>query len=57
MTVLPAMPPEQTAAWHGLLDLYERLHQGWSLIGGQLVHLLCAERGQFPIRPTNDPTR
>ncbi|RYZ65459.1 MAG: periplasmic heavy metal sensor, partial [Proteobacteria bacterium] len=48
------MPPEQTASWLGLLDLHERLPHGWTLIGGQLVHLHCAERGQFPVRPTND---
>lgn len=54
MTVLPAMPSEQTASWHGVLDLYEHLDSGWTLIGGQLVHLHRAERGQFPVRPTND---
>ncbi len=54
MTVLPAMPPEQTASWLGVLNLYEHLNEGWTLIGGQLVHLHCAERGQFPVRPTND---
>lgn len=54
MTVLPAMPPEQTASWLGLLDLHDHLAQGWTLIGGQLVHLHCAERGQLPVRPTND---
>jgi hypothetical protein len=54
MIVLPAMPPEQTASWHGVLDLYELLNSGWTLIGGQLVHLHCAERGSFPARPTDD---
>lgn len=54
MTVLPPMPPEQTASWLGLLDIYERLDEGWTLIGGQMVHLHCAEREQFPVRPTND---
>ncbi len=54
MIVLPDMPEEQTASWLGILDLYERLPQGWTLIGGQLVHLHCAERGRFPERPTND---
>lgn len=54
MIVLPAMPPEQTASWMGVLELYDRLNDGWTLIGGQLVHLHCAERGQFPVRPTND---
>lgn len=54
MIALPSMPPEQTASWIGLLDLYDQLPDGWTLIGGQLVHLHCAERGQFPVRPTND---
>lgn len=54
MTILPHMPREQTASWLGLLDLYDRLNHGWTLIGGQLVHLHCAERGQFPVRPTHD---
>ena len=54
MIVMPAMPPEQTASWLGVLDLYDHLGEGWTLIGGQLVHLYCAERGQFPVRPTND---
>lgn len=52
--MLPAMPAEQTASWLALLDLYERLDHGWTLIGGQLVHLHCAERGRFPERATND---
>jgi hypothetical protein len=54
MIVMPPMPPEQTASWLGILDLYDHLGKGWTLIGGQLVHLYCAERGQFPVRPTND---
>jgi hypothetical protein len=54
MIVLPTMPEEQTASWLGILDLYDRLPADWTLIGGQLVHLHCAERGQFPERPTND---
>lgn len=54
MIVLPGMPPEQAASWLGLLDLYEHVSDGWTLIGGQLVHLHCAERGQFPVRPTSD---
>jgi len=48
------MPEEQTASWLGILDLYGVLPEGWTLIGGQLVHLHCAERGRFPERPTND---
>lgn len=54
MIVLPAMPPEQTASWLGVLDLHDSLPEGWTLIGGQLVHLHCAERGHFPERATND---
>lgn len=48
------MPEEQTASWLALLDLYERLDQGWTLVGGQLVHLHCAERGRSPDRATHD---
>ena len=51
---LPPMPHEQTASWLGLLDLYNELSEGWTLIGGQLVHLYCAERGETAMRPTND---
>lgn len=54
MIDLPAMPPEQTASWLGILDLHDRLNDGWTLIGGQLVYLHCAERGKFSVRPTND---
>lgn len=46
MITLPEMPAEQTVSWLGILDLYDRLSEGWTLIGGQLEHLHCAERGQ-----------
>ena len=51
---LAAMSEAQKQSWHALMDLYERLDSDWTLIGGQLVHLHCAERGVPPIRPTND---
>lgn len=51
---LPAMGEAQKQSWHALMDLYELLSDGWALIGGQLVHLHCAERGAFPTRPTDD---
>ncbi|WP_182376762.1 hypothetical protein [Nocardioides sp. WS12] len=54
MIVLPAMDRAQEAAWHALLDLYDKHPDDWTLIGGQLVHLHCAERGYSPQRPTND---
>jgi hypothetical protein len=51
---MPAMGLAQQVGWHSLLDLYELQSDGWTLIGGQLVHLLCAERGYSPQRPTSD---
>lgn len=51
---LPPMSAEQTASWHALMDLYGRLPTGWTLVGGQLVHLHCAERDHYPTRPTDD---
>lgn len=51
---MPPMTPAQTSAWHALLDLHARKPTGWTLIGGQMVHLLCAERGGSPARPTDD---
>lgn len=54
MIVLPAMSGPQTASWHGVMDLHEHLAYGWTLIGGQMVHLHCAERGFAPSRPTDD---
>lgn len=52
--VLPAMVPAQEAGWLALLEIGERMPEGWSLVGGQMVHLHCVERGQFPPRPTTD---
>lgn len=54
MVLMPAMDHAQLAAWHSLPDLYELQPDGWTLIGGQLVHLLCAERDYSPQRPTSD---
>lgn len=54
VVVLPAMGGPQEEAWRALLDLYRQLPGGWCLVGGQLVHLHCAERGVSPSRPTND---
>ena len=54
MILMPAMPGPQTASWHALMDLYERLDSGWTLVGGQLVHLHCAERDHASPKPTDD---
>lgn len=48
------MTSDQEAAWSTLLDLHERLGTDWTLVGGQMVHLWCAERGVVPPRPTDD---
>jgi hypothetical protein len=54
MIVMPVMSTAQTASWHGVIDLHERLDHGWTVIGGQMVHLHCAEHGHTPPRPTSD---
>ena len=51
---LPAMTGAQAASWHALMDLHERLPDHWTLVGGQMVHLHCAEHGVSPERPTED---
>src|SRR5699024_138314 len=52
--IMPPMVPKQTASWLSLLDLSERIPVGWTLVGGQLIHLHSVERGQAPVRPTTD---
>ena len=52
--VFPPMSNAQTQAWHALLELGRRFETGWTLVGGQLVHLHCRERGATPSRPTDD---
>lgn len=51
---LPPMRPPQRDAWWTLMDLHELMPTGWALVGGQMVHLLCAERGVSPERATDD---
>lgn len=52
--VLNAMTPAQEASWKVLLELYVDFPNGWCLIGGQMVWLLCLELGVEPIRVTED---
>lgn len=54
MIVMPADAEAQDRAWHALFEIHDRLPTGWVLVGGQMVHLLCAERGASPARPTPD---
>ncbi|MET2012985.1 hypothetical protein ABXJ56_15685 [Microbacterium chocolatum] len=51
---MPIMTEAQEAGWYALMDLYKACPQGWALVGGQLVHLWCAERQTFVARPTDD---
>ncbi len=55
MIVLPAVPPEQTASWLGLLDLHERLAEGWTLIGfgSAAPHRGRCSSGSAAARPVN----
>jgi hypothetical protein len=52
--VLPAMTKAQRAGWSTLMTLADRIPTGWCLVGGQMVHLHCWERGANPSRPTDD---
>jgi hypothetical protein len=52
--VLPVMTPPREAAWSTILDFEDGLHCHWSLIGGQMVALISAERGQPVPRATTD---
>lgn len=52
--ILPAMSAPQERSWLALLNLHDTHPTGWTLVGGQMVHLHCAERGVAPRRPTDD---
>lgn len=54
--VMPAMSAPQRESWHALLDLHVSHPTGWTLVGGQMVHLHlhCAEHGVSAQRPTDD---
>lgn len=52
--VMPPMTAAQEQAWLTLFQLTTGLGRSWCLVGGQMVHLYCAERGFTPNRPTED---
>jgi hypothetical protein len=52
--VLTGLTERQRQSWLGLLDVASSSPNGWCLVGGQMVHLYCQERGFSPSRPTND---
>jgi hypothetical protein len=54
IVVLPAMTQAQERAWLTMLEVFERVGPSWCLVGGQMVHLYCAERGFAPNRATED---
>jgi hypothetical protein len=45
---------EELCVWHTLLGLYESIPSGWALVGGQMVHVHCWQRGVEPPRVTTD---
>jgi hypothetical protein len=51
---LPAQLPAVATAWNALMDLAEFRRQGWTLVGGQMVHLLAWEYGEASPRVTTD---
>lgn len=51
---LPPMGERQTASWEALIELHRLVPRHWTLVGGQMVHLHCFERGAHPPRPTDD---
>ena len=40
---MPVMTDSQIASWHALMGLHESLPGRWTIVGGQIVHLHCAE--------------
>ena len=51
---LPVLSVPQEQSWLGLLEVSALMPTGWCLVGGQMVHLHCYERGADPQRPTDD---
>jgi len=54
MIALPDMADEELQGWKELIDAKPIMPHRWTLIGGQMVHLLCAEHGAIPPRSTRD---
>lgn len=51
---LPVQHPAALTAWFALMDLSDFRRQGWTLVGGQMVHLLAWEHGEESPRVTTD---
>ena len=48
------MTPKQEASWRGIIAVSRIIRSGWCLVGGQMVQLICWERGSEPTRSTDD---
>jgi hypothetical protein len=51
---LPVNDPAGLTGWSALMDLSTFRRQGWTLVGGQMVHLLAWEHGEESPRVTTD---
>lgn len=51
---LPVEDPAGIIAWSTVMDLSNFRRQGWTLVGGQMVHLLAWEHGEDSPRATTD---
>ena len=47
-------PGNYGVLWHDLLDITEAQPDGWTLVGGLMITLLCEESGQPHLRATED---
>lgn len=54
MIDLGLMPPAAHAMWTSLIDLVRRQPSGWTLVGAQMVALHALEKGQSPLRASED---
>ena len=54
MLELPPLGALETALWDALLDIAERIPEGWTLIGGQMVLLHGLENDRVPPRVSED---
>jgi hypothetical protein len=51
---LPLLDALETELWDALLDIADRIPDGWTLIGGQMVLLHGLERDRLPPRVSED---
>lgn len=50
----PALPAALGEAWARIFELARRESEGWTIVGGQMVHLHAWERGYRSLRATSD---